>query len=369
MTTIYIAGVLGACQTGYGVHASDFLAAMRRASPFMVKGIDLWQRSHRSAPPDRPLRGDVVIVVGGGPGVAIFDGCAARKISFTVWESNRLPDDWIEPLSRADEVWTPSAWGADVLRANGIAASCIHVIPEGVDHEVFSAEGARSPLLDGVEGFKFLHVGKAEPRKGTFELLQAFDRAFGEDEPVYLVLACQNRLIPGFDTVRFIENMGLRRRRWIVPIQPLPRRQDIAALYRACDAFIAPSRAEGWGLPALEAMACGLPVALTHYSGYTAFADRDNSIAIPFKLAPIEPGALPHFARSDGDYGEWAEPDIDRLAEVMRTMRRDHDALRRRARHQAAAIGQRWSWESAAFQACARVADLLSQDWRKMAGC
>jgi glycosyltransferase involved in cell wall biosynthesis len=370
MTTIYIAGVLGTCQTGYSVHASDFLKALQRRSPFMVKGIDLWQRPGRPhAPPDRPLRGDVVIVVGGGPGVAIFDGCAAWKISFTVWESNRLPDDWIDPLSRADEVWTPSAWGADVLRSNGIAASRVHVVPEGVDQDLFSVEGARSPLLDGVEGFKFLHVGKAEPRKGTYELLQAFDRAFGDDEPVYLVLACQNRLIPGFDTVRFIENMGLRRRRWIIPIQPLPRRQDVAALYRACDAFVAPSRAEGWGLPALEAMACGLPAALTHYSGHTAFADRDNSIAIPFKLAPIEPGALPHFARGDGDYGEWAEPDIDRLAHIMRTMRRDHETLRHRARHQAAAIGQRWSWESAASQASARIADLVLKDWRELAGC
>jgi glycosyltransferase involved in cell wall biosynthesis len=369
MTTIFIAGVLGACQTGYGVHTSDFLTAMQRVSPFMVKGIDLSYRQHRRLPTDWPSHGDVVIVVGGGPAVAIFDGCPARKISFTVWESDRLPDDWIEPLSMADEVWAPSAWGADVLRANGIDASRIHIVPEGVDDNIFTAEGAHSPLLDGVEGFKFLHVGKAEPRKGTFELLQAFDRAFDDDEPVYLVLACQNRLIPGFDTVRFIENMGLRRRRWIVPIQPLPQRSDIAALFRACDAFVAPSRAEGWGLPALEAMACGLPTALTHYSGHTAFADRDNSTEIPFKLTPIEPGALPHFARNDGDYGKWAEPDIDRLADVMRMMRRNHDALRRRARHQAAAIGQRWNWTHAASQACARIADLLSKDWRKMAEC
>jgi glycosyltransferase involved in cell wall biosynthesis len=371
MTTIFVAGALGSSQTGYGVHTSAFLASMRRVSPFMVKGIDLSQGPGRLSfsPSDRPLRGDVVIVVERGSAVALFDGCAARKIAFTVWESNRLPDDWIAPLARADEVWTPSAWGAEILRGNGIAASSIHVIPEGIDPEVFCAEGARSPLLDGVEGFKFLHVGKAEPRKGTFELLQAFDRAFGEDEPVYLVLACHNRMIPGFDTVRFIENMGLRRRRWIIPIQPQPRRQDIAALMRSCDAFVAPSRAEGWGLPALEAMACGLPAALTHYSGYTAFADRNNSVAIPFTLAPIEPGALPFFSRSDGDYGEWADPDIDGLAHTMRTMRRDHEALRRRALHQAAGIRQRWTWESAASVACARLADLLVKDWQEMAGC
>jgi glycosyltransferase involved in cell wall biosynthesis len=360
MTTIFIAGILGDSHTGYGVHTQEFLAAMQRRSPcmgppFVIKGIDL---SGRLGPPERPLAGDVVIVVGRGPGAAVFDGCEARKICFAVWESDRLPDDWLEALVAADEVWAPSAWGAEVLRLNGIAAPRIHVVPEGLDPKLFNIAGPCSPLLDGVEGFKFLHVGKAEPRKGTFELLLAFDRAFDDDAPVYLVLACQNQLIPGFDTVRFIENLGLRRRRWIIPIQPLPRRQDVAALYRACDAFVAPSRAEGWGLPALEAMACGLPVALTHYSGHTAFADPDNSIAVPFRLAPIPPGALPHFFRGDGNYGQWAEPDVDRLADIMRMMRRDHEALRRRARRQAAAIGQRWTWDGAAAIACARIADL-----------
>ena len=370
MTTVFIAGILGNSHTGYGVHTSDFLAAMQRSSPFTVKGIDVSYRPGGPAPPpERPMDGDVVIIVGGGPGVALFDGCAARKICFTLWESTRLPDDWIAALASADEVWTPSAWGAEMLRGNGVAASRLHVIPEGLDPEVFKADGPSSPLLDGVEGFKFLHVGKAEPRKGTFELLQAFDRAFGDDEPVHLVLACHNQIIPGFDSVRFIENLGLRRRRWIIPIQPLPRRQDVAALYRACDAFLAPSRAEGWGLPALEAMACGLPVALTHYSGHTAFADRDNSIAIPYRLAQIPPGALPHFPRRDGDYGEWAEPDVDRLAEIMRTMRRDHDALRRRARDQAAAFARRWNWDGAAAIACARLADMLTAHRQEMAGC
>jgi len=369
--TIFVAGMLGLPATGFGVQAVDFLAALQQVSSRPVRGLDMTPRPDGRFPAQRdwPDRDDVVIIVGGGPGVALFGSCPARKISFTVWESTRLPDDWMIPLAMADEVWTPSAWGAQVLCDNSVDAARVHVVPEGVDDMLFQPYGDRLPLLEGLDGFRFLHVGKAEPRKGTVELLQAFDRAFGEDEPVFLVLASHNRLLPGFDTVRFLENLALRRRRWVVPVQPLPRRRDMAALYRGCDAFVAPSRAEGWGLPALEALASGLPTALTHFAGHTAFAHEDNSLPIPFRLTPVAPEALPYFVRGDGDYGEWAEPDIDGLAEVMRTMVRQRDVLRARALRQATAIGQRWSWTAAALRACDRIEALLARRPQEVMAC
>lgn len=360
MTTIYVAGALDNNDTGYGVHTSEFLAALRRASPFPVEAIDVSRFLQRGANVHAlgPTRDDVIIFVGSAASVAIFEASPARKVCFTVWESDRLPDTWHRALSMVDEVWTASEWGAGVIRRNGVDAGKVHVVPEGIDADLFGPDGDRLAFIDGIDGFKFLHVGKAEPRKGTFELLQAFDRAFG-DEPVHLVLACHNRMIPGFDTVRFIENMCLRRRRWIVPVQPLAERAGIAALYRSCDAFLAPSKAEGWGLPPLEAMASGLPTALTHYSGHTAFADDDNSTAIPFSMGLLDPGALPNFPRQDGDYGSWAEPDIDGLAQVMRRMYQDRDALRARALGQAKRIRRDWSWDAAAAKACTRIADLV----------
>ncbi|MGO4714536.1 glycosyltransferase [Bradyrhizobium sp. 2TAF24] len=369
--TVFVAGMLGQPATGFGVQAADFLAALQRVSSRPVRGLDMTPRPDGRYPDRRDWPGpdDAVIIVGGGPGVALFGGCPARKIAFTVWESNRLPDDWMIPLAMADEVWTPTAWGADVLRDNGVDPARVHVVPEGVDDLLFQPHGRGLPLFDELDGFRFLHVGKAEPRKGTFELLQAFDRAFAVDEPVYLLLACHNRLLPGFDTVRFIENMALRRRRWVVPVQPLPRRRDVAALYRSCDAFVAPSWAEGWGLPALEALASGLPTAVTQFAGHSAFADAQNSLAIPFRLVPVTPEALPCFVRGDGDYGEWADPDIDGLAEVMRTMVRQRDVLRVRALRQAAAIGQRWSWTAAALRACDRIEHLLARRQAVVAAC
>src|ERR1019366_4544938 len=48
-------------------------------------------------------------------------------------------------------------------------------------------------------------------------------------------------------------------------------------LYASADCFVLPTRGEGFGLPAIEAGACGLPVITTNYSGQTDFLTNDNS--------------------------------------------------------------------------------------------
>ena len=52
-------------------------------------------------------------------------------------------------------------------------------------------------------------------------------------------------------------------------------------LYAAADAFVLPTRGEGWGLPIAEAMAMALPVIATNWSGPTALLSADNSFALP----------------------------------------------------------------------------------------
>ncbi|KAJ1630875.1 hypothetical protein T492DRAFT_73895 [Pavlovales sp. CCMP2436] len=59
-------------------------------------------------------------------------------------------------------------------------------------------------------------------------------------------------------------------------------RAQLAALYREVDGFVLPTRAEGWGLPAMEAMATALPVIVTNHSGPTAFIDESNSLPLPY---------------------------------------------------------------------------------------
>src|SRR3546814_211012 len=159
------------------------------------------------------------------------------------------------------------------------------------------------PPRDG--RFRFLAVGRWEGRKGMAELVSAVDAEFGEDDEVELVLAGLHAQQPAPDLRAELRALRLRRPGRLKIIPPVAGHRTFAGLYTSCDAFVAPSRAEGWGLPVTEAMACGLPVIVTGYSGPTAFIG-EAAWRIDHRLVPVDD---PFFERAAGDLGLWSEPD------------------------------------------------------------
>jgi hypothetical protein len=107
-----------------------------------------------------------------------------------------------------------------------------------------------------------------EERKGTADLVPTFCREFGPNEPVKLVMHCHDVHQPGVDLRPLLAQeahraMG-RDHPWVSVSDRLPL-DELIRLMQACDAFVLPIRAEGWGLPILEAMACGLPCIVTDW--------------------------------------------------------------------------------------------------------
>lgn len=148
------------------------------------------------------------------------------------------------------------------------------VAPHGVDLARFSPESlddegllARNGLATDVAFIFF--VGTVEPRKGLDVLLSAFARLAGDHPNVELWLAGQ----PGwgmdeFDGLVAASGAAARvRRLGFVEDVVLP------ALLRRARAVVYPSRGEGFGLPVLEAMACGAPVVTTAQTVMAEVAD------------------------------------------------------------------------------------------------
>ena len=76
----------------------------------------------------------------------------------------------------------------------------------------------------------------------------------------------------------FVEAQGYDRSK-LPRIQLISRHiptSDLPRLYKACDAFVLPSRGEGWGRPHVEAMSMGLPLISTNWSGPTEFMTINN---------------------------------------------------------------------------------------------
>lgn len=274
---------------------------------------------------------------------------------YAIWESTRLPPDWLPVLNKVHQVWTPSHWGAEILRHHDIADDQIRIVPEGVDMDIFNPQVEPLPQLARLPGFKFIHVGKYESRKGTAELIQRFDETF-RSEDVYLVLLSHNPFVQGFELTKVVDDMNLKRRDQVLCINPLPSQQAIAALYTACDVGVFPTRAEGWGLPIADAMACGLPVIVTAYSAVTEYFSESCGFGLGYELEPIKEQL---FAAEDGNQGNWAKPDTKELANCMLECvgAGDQLALMGEAAH--LRIAEQFTWHQAADRALSCLLELV----------
>jgi glycosyltransferase involved in cell wall biosynthesis len=146
------------------------------------------------------------------------------------------------------------------LRA-GLEADRVHVVPNGVDLERFAPEGPAYDL--GPAGpLRFLFVGGAIGRKGVDVLVAAWQQAFGGRDDVQLVIKDfgSDGVYRGADrsAVRALAESGA-----LVYLDADLADDEMAALYRACDVLVHPYRGEGFAMPVLEAMACGLPAITT----------------------------------------------------------------------------------------------------------
>jgi glycosyltransferase involved in cell wall biosynthesis len=213
-------------------------------------------------------------------------------------------------LLRADRVMTVSmATCRDVEALLGIPASRIRVIYNAPD-PVFQAPSA--PPLAAVEGEEFgyppeiqrvldryrihypflLYVGRTNPQKNIPRLVEAFAVLRGEiqDHPVYrdlrlLIIGDEISRYPALrhaviqsrveETVRFLG---------FVPIETL------RSFYQAASAFVFPSLYEGFGLPPLEAMACGTPVVCSSVSSLPEVVGEAAEIVNPENVFDIARG-------------------------------------------------------------------------------
>jgi glycosyltransferase involved in cell wall biosynthesis len=90
--------------------------------------------------------------------------------------------------------------------------------------------------------------------------------------------------------------------------------EQLARLFRSSDAFVLPTRGEGWCLPAMQAMSMALPAIVTGYGGQLEFmTNNDNSFHIAYKL--VQPPQTFYYQFAAGM--EWAEPSVADLTRLM----------------------------------------------------
>jgi glycosyltransferase involved in cell wall biosynthesis/tetratricopeptide (TPR) repeat protein len=267
------------------------------------------------------------------------------------WEYGSLPKCWLPMLRRVDEVWAYSRYVRDCYLDAGVPAERIHVIPLGVDPEVFRP-GVQPMTLPQGPRIRFLFVGGTIFRKGIDALLTAFARAFKAGDGVGLVI--KDMGAQSFYRGQTAEKQVAEMRDRGYQVEYIDRElseQEMARLYATCDCLVHPFRGEGFALPVVEAMACGLPVIVTGEGPALDYASEATAFLIPARrgeFAECRVGNLETIGRP------WLfEPDLDALVGLLRRMAEDPVAARAKGAAASAWIRERFTWE--------RTADAVEQ--------
>ena len=262
----------------------------------------------------------------------------------TIGETDRISDAWAAACNLADEVWLPTSFNLLTFARSGVELPRMRLVPYGMDAAGLEPDGPIAPGVAPEDHFVFLYTFAFDWRKGFDLLLDAYMNEFTREDPVTLVLKVFD---PGGGPVSvrsrillsIVERVDLFRDdlpRVVLLDQALPR-EDLIALMRRADLYVSTDRANGWGMPCMEAMTLGRPAATIDWSGSTEFMRVDNALLIPAqpRLVPVDE----RLSAMRPDYAgqAWADVRVEDVRAVLRgasTREIDLAALGRSAREE-----------------------------------
>ena len=282
---------------------------------------------------------------------------SGRLATIVPWEFGAIPGRWLPEIKAGvDELWVPSEYVRNMYVACGIDPARVHVVPNGVDLEVFRpAASDRAANRTGPR--RFLYVGGVTMRKGIDILLSAWDLAFPDrDDVVLVVKAALAAGAYGGPNQELRQRAAEDRTPRIELIEDDLDTAGLADLYRSCEVFVLPYRGEGFAMPVLEAMASGVPVIATAGGPTDEFCPADAGWRIRSLRREMPLDQLKGFEPDDTPW--MLEPDLNHLVELL-TLAADaeSDELVRRGLAGRAAAEQ-YGWDAIAARYQQRINEL-----------
>jgi FkbM family methyltransferase len=194
-------------------------------------------------------------------------------IVYFPWETTKLNDAFLEKLKNVDYIWVPSEWQLNVLKENGVNPEKIKVVPEGVDPIKYN------PINTNNKKLRILHIGTWEYRKSSYEIINAFLNVFGDSDNVEFRIGVNNKFRKQDGPLETFRKFGLPIQKNIVFLDTLYEEDYINEIQNA-DVYVSCARSEGWNLPLIQSLACGVPSIYSKCGGQLEFTKENIGVGI-----------------------------------------------------------------------------------------
>jgi len=237
-------------------------------------------------------------------------------IGVATFETNDPPRHWIDILNQNAAVIVPSTFCEEIFKKAGVTRP-IYLIPHCLDLNKYHPRVALKLTNDK---FRFLFIGAWRKRKGYEELLKAWCSTFSNNEHVELVIKT-DKPNKAEAYVRKLTNNILIEKQTITE-------NNMPGFIKSFNCLILPTKGEGFGLPALQGLALGIPVIVTDYSGCTEFANNDNSFLLKSEGIVIKENMdnIPQFVRR-----HWADISVEQISRVMSYVYENPEEVKKKA--------------------------------------
>ena len=195
-------------------------------------------------------------------------------------------------MQRADAVVTDSEFSrSEIAKYYPEYAGKVHVVPCGVDTQKFAPASAeeivRVRQVHRIEGDYFLYLGTLEPRKNLVRLIEGYSLVQSRYPDCPKLVLAGGKGWQYQNIFDIVELLHLKDRVQFLDYVPSA---DIAGLYSGAFAFVFPSLYEGFGMPPLEAMACGTPVLTSKTASLPEAVGKAAVLVNPKNIESIERG-------------------------------------------------------------------------------
>ncbi|UVI28376.1 glycosyltransferase [Paenibacillus spongiae] len=328
--------------TGYGTASREYILALDRLGfdvkiegyswGYPFKGMNKNMKRRLRQLIDKPYAANKrSVLIIHSPAGSIRPKKDRKKHDFmiinTVWETTKLPNQWVPIMNDFDAVCVPCTQNIEAMKNSGIRIP-MFLVPHGSEPNKYKPDNKKFRLKEAKGKFVFLSIFDFQHRKNPEALLKAYWEEFSCEDNVILVMKTygdrSGRQRKKINELKKKLGIGSKAAPLYL-IHEIIDETKLKGLYTLGNAFVLPSRGEGVGLPYIEALSSGIPVIATGWGGQMDFLNKRNAFLVKYKLR--HPGIsmnnknalAPLYRESFDEKGQlWAEADMKDLKKQMR---------------------------------------------------